>query len=86
LAFALLIVITLVTLGGLLENKRWAFFMELVRLIVTVPAAILALQSAVNPLAVTIVVPIVALISFAWLIPYHNILKRAEEESAVANA
>ncbi len=86
LAFALLIVITLVTLGGLLENKRWAFFMELFRLIVTVPAAILALQSAVNPLAVTIVVPIVALISFAWLIPYHNILKRAEEESAVANA
>jgi sterol desaturase/sphingolipid hydroxylase (fatty acid hydroxylase superfamily) len=86
LAFALLIVVTLVTLGGLLENKRWAFFMEIFRLIVTVPVAILPLQSVVNPLAVSIVVPIIALISFAWLIPYHNVLKRAEEESAVANA
>jgi len=86
LMFAVLILIALVTLGGLLENKRWAFFLEILRLLVTVPMAILALQTVINPLAVSIVVPSIALISLAWLIPYHNTLKRTEEESAVANA
>jgi hypothetical protein len=83
---AVLIITTLVTLGGLLENKRWAFFLEMLRLLATVPVAILLLQTVANPVIVGVSVPVVTLISLAWLIPYHNVLKRAEEESVVANA
>lgn len=83
---ALLIILTLITLGGLLENKRWAFFLELLRLLAVAPVAIMALQSIINPTVVSIVVPFVILVSFGWLIPFHNTIKRTEKESVVANA
>ncbi len=69
---ALLIILALVTLGGLLEQKRWAYFLELARLLATAPVAILLLQQVANPLMVAIVVPIVTLVSFAWLIPHYG--------------
>ncbi len=83
---ALLIITTLVSLGGLLENKRWAFFVELLRLLAAAPVAILLLKSISNPLIITIAIPVVTLISIGWLVPYHSTLKRTETESVIANA
>lgn len=83
---AVLIITTLVSLGGLLESKRWAFFVEILRLIAGAPVIILLLQTVANPLMIAIAVPLVTLVSIAWLVPYHNTLKRAEPESVIANA
>ncbi len=74
---ALLIILALVTLGGLLEQRRWALFMEVLRLLATAPVAIILLQSIANPIALAIVVTAITLFSIAWLVPYHNKLGTA---------
>lgn len=81
-----LIITALVSLGGLLENKRWAMFIEILRLVAGAPVAILLLQAVANPVVVAVAVPVVTLASIAWLVPYHSTLKRAEPESVIANA
>jgi len=84
IAVALLIITTLVTLGGLLEQKRWALFVEVVRLLATAPVAILLLQAVANPLVISIVIPIITLFSIAWLVPYHNKLGSIGNDGQVA--
>ncbi|CAN5281724.1 sterol desaturase family protein [soil metagenome] len=82
---ALLIITVLVTLGGLLEQKRWTLLVEVIRLLATAPVAIILLQTVANPLAVAIFVPVITLVSIAWLVPYHSKLGISSDGHVATN-
>jgi len=68
IAIAFLYILTLTNLGGMLDTKKWAWFLEIFRIVIICIVGILVIRTNQHPGWTVYIVASIGLVSFPWLI------------------